>query len=104
MMRAITAELLADARNYLDITWTDEATDKKLSGILSRGMAFLDKAAGRELDYGSEDMPKALLLDYARYARENALNDFTEHYSTEIVSLRVYCDGEAALAEDVTDE
>ncbi len=100
MGNVVTAELLADARNYLDITWQDDDTDKKLTGILARGMAFLDRAAGAQLDYTAEDMPRALLFDYARYARENALNDFTEHYLTELNSLRVYTEGEAAAEVD----
>ncbi len=104
MGNVVTAELLSDARNYLDITWQDDETDKKLTGILARGMAFLDRAAGVQLDYIAEDMPRALLFDYARYARENALNDFTEHYLTELNSLRVYTEGEAAAKDGAADE
>ena len=100
MGMTVTAELLADAKNYLDITWRDDETDKKLTGILARGMAFLDRVAGTELDYTAEDIPRSLLFDYARYARENALNDFTEHYLTELNSLRVYTEGEAAAEDD----
>ena len=103
MGMTVTAELLADAKNYLDITWQDDETDKKLTGILARGMAFLDRAAGAELDYTAEDFPRSMLFDYARYARENALNDFTEHYLTELNSLRMYTEGEAA-AEVVVNE
>ena len=28
--------LLEELKNYLDVTWTDEATDNKLKGILNR--------------------------------------------------------------------
>lgn len=104
MGNVVTAELLSDARNYLDITWQDDETDKKLTGILARGMAFLDRAAGAQLDYSAEDFPRGLLFDYARYARENALGDFTEHYLTELNSLRVYTEGEAAAKDGVIDE
>lgn len=92
--------LLGDAKNYLDITWQDDETDKKLTGILTRGMAFLNRIAGTDLDYNAEDVPRSLLFDYARYARANALNDFTENYLTELNSLRIYCDGEAAMEAD----
>lgn len=100
MGMTVTAELLSAAKNYLDITWDDAATDTKLSGILSRGMAFLDKIAGAPQDYSLEDVPRGLLFDYARYARENALPDFTEHYATELNSLRIYTEAETALAEN----
>lgn len=99
MKNAVTPELLSDALNYLDITWRDDDTDKKVTGILARGMAFIDKAAGRPQDYTTEDLPRALLFDYARYARENATQDFVNNYLTELNSLRMYCEGEAAMYE-----
>lgn len=104
MGMTVTAELLADAKNYLDITWQDDETDKKLTGILARGMAFLDRVAGTELDYTVEDVPRSLLFDYTRYARANALNDFIENYLTELNSLRVYCEGEAAVEAENEEE
>lgn len=79
--------LLADARNYLDITWTDGDTDQKLEGILRRGMNYLDGKAGEELDYSEEDQPRALLFDYARYARANALDEFEGNYLHDLLSL-----------------
>ena len=33
-------ELLAAAKNYLDITWEDQEGDKKLSGILEPGKTW----------------------------------------------------------------
>ena len=72
--------LLTDARNYLDITWEDNETDKKLAGILLRGMSYLDNKAGAELDYLEEGQPRALLFDYARYARAGALDEFEGNY------------------------
>lgn len=35
--------LLDDVKNYLDITWDDELTNTKLSGIIERGKNFLNK-------------------------------------------------------------
>ena len=32
--------LLEELKNYLDITWEDEGTDKKLDGILNRAQNF----------------------------------------------------------------
>lgn len=95
-MAIVTDELLEAARNYLDITWDDLATNAKLAGILARGMAYLDKIAGAEQNYYVEDFPRALLLDYARYARANALDEFTENFNTELNSLRM--DSEANIA------
>lgn len=88
-MSEVNSQLLAAARNYLDITWDDPEGDRKLSGILGRGMKYLDGIAGRELDYSDEDKPRELLFDYARYARSNALDEFQGNYLHELLSLQI---------------
>lgn len=86
----MTAEgLLSDVRNYLDITYSDPGTDTKLIGIINRGMAYLDNLGGAELDYTEESMPRALLFDYCRYARNNALELFEQNFGSELISLRI---------------
>jgi len=81
-------ELLAAVRNYLDITWADVGTDTKLSGIIKRGMAYLDLKTGATLDYLPEDLPRQLLLDYCLYARSNALDEFETNYLSMLLSLQ----------------
>lgn len=103
-MGQVTAELLSAARIYNNITWDDADTTASLTGILSRGMAYLDKRVGTSLDYSTEDIPRGLLLDYSMYAREMALDEFETNYATEINSLRIYYEGLAALQEAETDE
>ncbi|WP_418664356.1 hypothetical protein [Anaerotruncus massiliensis (ex Liu et al. 2021)] len=83
------SQLLAAAKNYLDITWDDPEGDRKLSGILGRGMKYLDGIAGRELDYSTEDKPRELLFDYARYVRSNALDEFQGNYLHELLALQI---------------
>lgn len=87
---ALTIGLLEDVRLYLDITWADVDTDKKLTGIIERGMKYIDRLAGVEFDYTKEDKPKELLLDYCRYVRSNALSEFMNNYLSEILSLQIY--------------
>ena len=82
-------EMLQDIRNYLDITYKDEETDKKLTGIIERGKAYLDNLAGEAQDYLIESAPRALLFDYCRYARNNALELFEENFRTELIALRI---------------
>lgn len=89
MTEAMFTDLLTDARNYLDITWTDGDTDRKLEGILRRGMNYLDGKAGAGLDYAEEGQPRALLFDYARYARANALDEFEGNYLHDLLSLQL---------------
>lgn len=81
--------LLAAARNYLDITWQDPDGDEKLSGILQRGIQYLNGVAGTALDFMAEDTPRALLLDYARYVRADALDEFQSNYLHELLNLQI---------------
>lgn len=91
-------QLLADARNYLDRTWEDTEGDRKLLGILSRGMARLDHIAGAEQDYEGETTARALLFDYCRYVLAGALQDFERDFGSELMGLRM--DGEVARHEE----
>ena len=85
----MTPELLAAVKNYLDITWEDTATDDKLTGIISRGIKYIDRHAGSTLDYSIEDNPRALLMDYCRYAWSNSLDEFSANYLPEIIALEI---------------
>ena len=88
-MRDVPEELLAATRNYLDVTWADADGDVKLLGILARGMGYLDHAAGVELDYGEGTAARALLLDYVRYVRAGALQDFGRDFASELLGLHI---------------
>ena len=85
----MTSTLLDDVRNYLDITYVDNAGDEKLSGIIDRGVKYINNIAGATLDYSTEDKPRELLFDYVRYVRSNALSDFQDNYMHELLSLQI---------------
>jgi hypothetical protein len=79
-MASLPTGLLDSVKNYLDNTWTDTATDLKLTGIIERGMKYINGASGATNDYTIEDKPKELLLKYCMYARSNALSEFQKNY------------------------
>ena len=81
--------LLNSVKNYLDITWTDTAGDEKLSGIIFRGMQYIDGIAGNRMNYIIEGKAKELLFDYCRYVRSNALHEFQTNYLHELLSLQI---------------
>ena len=86
---ALPAGLLEAVRNYLDITWVDATGDTKLTGIIERGMKYIDSLSGATMDYSEESKPRELLFDYCRYARSNALSDFQPNYLHELLSLQI---------------
>lgn len=85
----ISENLMSTAKNYLEITWNDEDTNLKLRGILQRGIKYLNDAACNSLNYEIPDKPQELLLEYARYARSNMLQDFQDNYLSEILTLQI---------------
>lgn len=80
--------LLPDVKNALDITWEDEATDRKLSGFIQAGINYLDAKAGEALAYTEGSDAWALLLEYVRYARDGAMDVFESNYRHLILALR----------------
>ena len=56
--------LLDDVKNYLNITWSDEATNAKISGLIASGMMYLNSKLGAEADY---------TLDAGKYVRMKRL-------------------------------
>ena len=88
-MAALPIGLLDSVKDYLDITWNDDRTDKKLTGIIERGIKYINHVSGSENNYTIEDKPKELLLDYCLYVRSNALSVFIKSYEPELLSLQI---------------
>ena len=84
----IPAQLLADVKNYLNITWDDLATDDRIRGLIASATADLDDYAGEELDYLSDGLPRTLMMDHVRYARDEALDVFENNYLSMLLSMR----------------
>ena len=80
--------LLDDIKEYLDITWKDDATDRKVRGIIADGMVYLNKKLGEAADYTADGSPRALLKEYCRYARDYALDVFESNYLPQILAMQ----------------
>lgn len=87
-MSDLPAGLLDDVKNYLDITWEDEATDRKISGLIAAGMAYLDDKAGEAVDYTRDGYGRSLLMDYVRYARDGAVDVFENNYRHLLMAMQ----------------
>lgn len=85
-------DLLARLKNYLDITWEDPEEDKKLIGIIKRGITSINRIAGKELEYSEESKECGLLLNYCMYSREKRLHEFHAQYKPELIELQVDCE------------
>jgi len=86
---ALPEGLLAAAKINLSITWDDADTDTNLTGILERGIVYLNGVAGAAKDYTVEGDARALLFDYAMYARSGALSEFEKSYLSALLALQI---------------
>lgn len=84
----IPAGLLADVKVYLDITWSSATTDAKVSELILSGMAYLDDKNGAPADYTVPGDARALLMDYVRYGRDNALDVFETNNAHRILAMQ----------------
>lgn len=88
-MADLPGGLLDAVKSYLNITWQDTATDAKITGYINRGMMRLQQIAGASLNFTAEDQPRALLLDYCRYANSQALEVFEKNFEAELLDLNL---------------
>nr|DAH22389.1 MAG TPA: Head Tail Connector Protein [Caudoviricetes sp.] len=102
-MATVCEELLADIKTALDVTWDDPGTDRKLRTLTASGMVYLDSKLGETADYMADGLPRTLLLEYVRYARDGALDLFEGNYRAMILAMQ---QGKAVerYAEQAADE
>lgn len=79
--------LIDIVKTYLDITWIDEQSEKKLQLMIDNAKADLDEKSGIENDYEKEGRAQTLLLTRIMYERSNALDDFYKNYRNEIIAF-----------------
>lgn len=80
--------LLEDVENYLSITWQDGTTDKRISGLIAAGMVYLDGKLGEQADYTQDGLPRTLLMEYVRYARDYAMDVFENNYLSMLLDMQ----------------
>lgn len=92
--------MLDELKNYLDVTWTDTATDTKISGILSRAESFINSYAGATIDFATDLTAKQLLFDLCRYIYCNSLEDFKVNFRGDLIALRARYKADAESSDD----
>lgn len=85
---ATVEQLLPEVENYLNITWQDDATDRKIRGIILRGISRLVKICGETVDFCVAGDAQELLLEYCRYARDDALDVFENNYKSMLLTMQ----------------
>ena len=79
---------VADLKTVLNITWYAMEDDARLAEIVRGGEAYLNEKYGAAADYTVPGLPRTLLFEYSRYARDNALDVFENNYQSLILTMQ----------------
>lgn len=82
-------QLLADVRDYLQISWTDEATDRRLMDMIQSSAAYLDTVTAQSNDYTKPGTMRTLLLERVRYQHSGALDAWLQNYLSLVVGAQL---------------
>lgn len=96
--------LLKDVENRLDVTWEDQKTDEKYTELILSAIAYLNLRLGVEADYTIPGEPRTLLMEYVRYARDEALDVFETNYQNRLTAARNNGKVEAYVASALQSE
>ena len=88
MAGAVSAALLSAVKLWCNITWSDEATDAKVSDLIASGEAYIDGKLGAAGDYDSPGEPLTLLKEYVRYGLSDALDVFESNYLNRLLAMQ----------------
>lgn len=83
-------ELTALVKRKLDITWSDETTDARVSDIIAVAVPTMRHKLGVPRDYTFEEagQEQALFLSYCLYEWNHAAADFDANYLNDILQVR----------------
>lgn len=88
MAGAVSAALLSAVKLWCNITWSDEATDAKVSDLIASGEAYIDGKLGAAGDYDTPGEPLTLLKEYVRYGLSDALDVFEMNYLNRLLAMQ----------------
>lgn len=84
----MSAALLSAVKLWCNITWSDEATDAKVSDLIASGAAYIDGKLGAAEDYDTPGEPLTLLKEYVRYGLSDALDVFETNYLNRLLAMQ----------------
>lgn len=88
MAGAVSAALLSAVKLWCSITWSDEATDAKVSDLIASGEAYIDGKLGAAGDYDTPGEPLTLLKEYVRYGLSDALDVYETNYLNRLLAMQ----------------
>lgn len=82
-------EFLEEAKIEVDVTWSDDDTEKKISGYIEEGVEVLQNDVDTSINFYEDSEAKALLKTYIRYAWNKSEEYFIQNNVERILKLEV---------------
>lgn len=82
-------KFLEETKKELQITWLDEDTDAILTKYTKEGVEVLQDDVGTSIDFDEDEIARALLSTYVRYAWNKSEEFFIENNIERILKLEV---------------
>lgn len=79
--------IISEVKNYLNITWQDDETDKNITNIAKRARSVLENYAGSDIDL-SDGFVNQLFLDCCRYIYNHCYEDYERNFESDLFYLR----------------
>ena len=88
----MTASLLAQVRRKLNITWSDDDTNERVTDIIENAIPIVKRKLGIadnvEFDFAARGEENSLFLNYCLYEYNHIANEFDDNYSNNIAQVR----------------
>lgn len=85
---AVSKDLLQTVKDIQGISWEDEMEERRLETMIENGQAYISDKIGDAVDVEQPGYAQALLLEYVRYARAEALDVFENNYLALLLAAR----------------
>ena len=83
--------LIEQVKRKLNITWSDEETDKRVNDIIASALPILKHKLGIadvDYDFSAPGLENLLFLAYCMYEWNHAVNEFDANYANDIAQCR----------------
>ena len=83
--------LIDQVKRKLNITWSDEETDKRINDIIASATPVLKHKLGiadADYDFAAPGLENLLFLAYCLYEWNHAANEFDSNYANELAQCR----------------
>ena len=83
--------LIDQVKRKLNITWSDEETDKRINDIIASAVPVLKHKLGIadvDYDFAAPGLENLLFLAYCLYEWNHAANEFDSNYANELAQCR----------------